>query len=451
VLSTDEQSKRLLFVGFGGLLMLLALFGAVTVSALRGIEVQNDTIRDDYFNRDRILEQLRSDIYLSGTYVRDLLLEPDPARVDLERHDLDVTRRAIERNVTRYQTLLRTEERIPFQRLRSELDSYFRSLRPALQWNAYQRQAFGYEFMRTSLLPRRTTIVHLEDQVAVVNQRQMAKGNAQITRLFSGFRNILVAFLVLTLCGGALLAAVSVRRVLRLETIAAMRLNEAERARESLRELSARLIDIQESERRVLSRELHDEIGQSVSALLLGIGNVSALVPTSSIKACDELAELRLLAEKTVAVARDMSLLLRPSMLDDLGLIPALQWQAKETSRNSNVFVQVRGDAISEDLPDEYKTCMFRIVQEALRNTVRHAHAKTVRVDLNQSCEALILTVWDDGDGISPDREKGLELLGMQERVAHLDGLFRVNSIIGKGTCLHVELPLGGESATVDV
>ncbi len=166
---------------------------------------------------------------------------------------------------------------------------------------------------------------------------------------------------------------------MRLERLSAARFEEVEHARAALRDLSARLIAVQESDRRSLSRELHDEIGQSLSALLLGIGNVAAVLPADGNgDARAQLNDLRRLAERTVAAVRDMSLLLRPSMLDDLGLIPAVQWQAREVSRTSNVSVQVNAESVPEDLPDEHRTCIYRIVQEALRNVVRHANAKNV-------------------------------------------------------------------------
>jgi len=428
--------------------------------------MQNERIRQDYFNRDRILEQLRSDIYLSGTYVRDLLLEQDPSRADSHRRELELARARIEDNVAAYQRILRGEEHAAFQEFRTELDAYFTSLHPALEWDASQRRAYGYAFMRDSLLPRRMTIVHIADQLSAVNQVQMQGGNRQITNLFSRFRRTMIVFLVLALACGALLTAGSIRRVMRLERLSAARLSDAEHAREALRELSARLIDVQESERRSLSRELHDEVGQSLSALQLGLGNVAALIPATIAEARAQLSELRILAEKTMAIVRDMSLILRPSMLDDLGLIPAVQWQAREVSRNHNVFVQVHADSIPEDLPDDHKTCIYRIVQEALRNAVRHANAKTVHIDLHhsdlrqsdlrqsdlgQNAETLVLTIQDDGQGFLPEREKGLGLLGIEERVAHLHGTFRVDSTIGDGACIHVELPLSQRPAEVEV
>ena len=442
--------KRLLFIGFGGLLLLLAFTGLNALSVLTKIQTRNESIRADYFNRDRILEQLRSDIYLSGTHVRDLILERDPNLADTHRKELDDARLRIEANVAAYEKILRGEERVSFQQFTEELNAYFDSLRPALEWNADQRRALGYSFMKNSLLPRRMVIVHLADQISAVNQKQMDAGNTQVTLLFADFRRSLIVLLILTLIGGTLLAGGSIYRILRLERISAQRFDEVAQARGALRHLSARLIEVQESERRALSRELHDEVGQSLSALLLGLGNVAAMLSSeASAEARAQLHDLRRLAERTVAVVRDMSLLLRPSMLDDLGLIPAVQWQAREVSRTKNIAVHVQADSLPEDIPDEYKTCTYRIVQEALHNIVRHAKAKSVRIHLGQIDDMLLLTIQDDGQGFTPAREKGLGLLGMEERVKHLRGSFRIESARGAGTSIRVELPLSARDTAV--
>jgi len=147
---------------------------------------------------------------------------------------------------------------------------------------------------------------------------------------------------------------------------------------------------------------------------------------------------------------RDMSLLLRPSMLDDLGLIPAVQWQAREVSRNNNIFVHVNAESVPEDLPEEYRTCIYRIVQEALRNVVRHGNARSVHVRLHYGGDRLFLTVQDDGHGFAPEREKGLGILGMEERVTRLQGSFRIDSIVGAGTSIRVELPFSQANAMAE-
>ena len=127
--------------------------------------------------------------------------------------------------------------------------------------------------------------------------------------------------------------------------------------------------------------------------------------------------------------------------LDDLGLIPALEWQAREVSRNYGIRVNVAADGVSDQLPEEHKTCIYRIVQEALHNCVRHAGASVVRIMLKQARDGVSVLIQDDGHGFRPEMERGLGLVGMEERVTHLGGTFRVDSQLGRGTLLAITLP----------
>jgi signal transduction histidine kinase len=443
IASSGRQTRRLLLLGVGGLLVLLALTGLNALSVLKTIQTRNEKIREDYVHRERVLEQLRADVYLSGTYARDLLLEPDPARADVHRKELESARERVQKMIAAYDAILRSDERQRFQQFTGEVSSFFEMLQPVLQWDAKQRQQFSYTFMRDFLLPRRMVIVRLADQISELNQQQLETGNRQVSDLFSSFRRGLQAMLVVALAIGLALAGGSIYRILRLEKLSGQRFDEVVQARTELRTLSDRLVEVQETERRAIARELHDEVGQAVSALSLAVGNVAARISPASIDdSKEQLRTIRQLAEKTVAVVRDMSLLLRPSMLDDLGLIPALEWQAREVSRNDDIRVSVRADSITEELPDEQKTCIYRVVQEALRNVTRHARANRVEIHLVQNDGFLQLTIHDNGQGFSPEREKGVGLLGMQERVRRLHGLFQVDSGTGNGTTVRVELPV---------
>jgi signal transduction histidine kinase len=425
-----------LFLGFGGLLILLAFAGLNALSVLRSIRQRNEEIREEYVHRQQILEELRSDLYLSGTYARDLLLERDPTRAEVHRRELQAAQTRVRQMMAQYETMLRSNETGPFRQFTSEVSSFFEMLRPVMQWSAAERQSLGYAFMQNYLLPRRMVIVRLADQISRFNQQEMEAGNREVADLFSSFSRRLGLMLAATLVIGIAVAGGSIRRILGLEKL-------SEQARTELRNLSDRLVEAQETERRAISRELHDEIGQAVSAISLAIGNVAARVSPDNIEQSkEELKSIRQIAEKTVAVVRDMSLLLRPSMLDDLGLIPALEWQAREMSRNHDIHVVVRADSVAEDLPDEQKTCVYRVAQEALRNVTRHARAKTVEIMLGQQDGCLRLNIQDDGQGFRPERQKGLGLLGMQERVRRLKGTFEVDSEPGRGTTLKVALPL---------
>ena len=129
-------------------------------------------------------------------------------------------------------------------------------------------------------------------------------------------------------------------------------------------------------------------------------------------------------------------------MLDDLGLVPALQWQAREVSKRTGVRVKVAAEGVSEDLPEDHKTCIYRVVQEALHNCVQHSEAGMVRVTVQQEPNRILLAIQDDGKGFDAGQERGMGLLGMQERVSHLGGTFSVESLPGNGAIVCIVLPL---------
>jgi signal transduction histidine kinase len=229
---------------------------------------------------------------------------------------------------------------------------------------------------------------------------------------------------------------------LNLENELNKRYEEGMRAQQELKELSARLVSAQEQERRAFSRELHDEVGQSLSALLMEAGNAAAIVPQDSAEMRRHVDSIKRLAEASVNVIRNMTLLLRPSMLDDFGLVPALEWQAREVSKRTGLRVHVSAEETAGELPDELRTCIYRVVQEALHNCARHSQARSVRVVVKQEASRILLSVEDDGHGFDAGRVRGLGLVGMEERVNHLGGAFEVASRPGTGTKVAVELPI---------
>jgi len=274
----------------------------------------------------------------------------------------------------------------------------------------------------------------LADRIAGLNEQQLDAGNQQVVSLLVSFQTRLLLTLLAALALGLGLALFTMRKILSLEGQA--RLQYVEMA-----DLSARLVQAQEEERRSLSRELHDEVGQALSAVLVELRNLSSrLAARQEEQSRGHVETIKGLVESAVRVVRNMALLLRPSMLDDLGLIPALKWQARECSKSTSMDVSVDAKLDSDELPDDYKTCIYRVVQEALHNCARHSRAATVRISVEQEPDRLLLTIQDDGQGFDVRHTKGLGLLGIQERVARLGGTCRVESQPGQGTTLSAEL-----------
>jgi signal transduction histidine kinase len=287
----------------------------------------------------------------------------------------------------------------------------------------------------------------IANRIAAINEQQLNAGNASDAALLSSFQTRLALTLLVTVVLGAAMATFSTRKILKLEARAHSQYKDVADARRQLENLSARLVQAQESERRSLARELHDEVGQALSAVLVELRNLSSGIRMQSEEQlARHLETIKGLVENTVRTVRNMSLLLRPSMLDDLGLVPALRWQAREVSRQTAMDVAVTTDLASDDFPDEYKTCIYRVVQEALHNCSRHSNATAVRIQVVQQADGLSLSIRDNGRGFDVRHSKGLGLLGIEERVAHLGGKCEIHSEPGSGTVLAIELPIAQQS-----
>ncbi len=300
-------------------------------------------------------------------------------------------------------------------------------------WTPQERDRLRFSFFYNELVPRRTAMLQIADRIALVNERGLTRSEEQSAAAAGNLRRYLMWTFAGTLGGGLILALVTIGFTLRLE-------RELELRRSDLQELSTLLLRAQENERRALARELHDEIGQSLSAILM---------ETESAECADRRADLsghldsiKGLAEKTVNQVRDLALLLRPSMLDDLGLAPALNWHARETSKRTGLNVVVTADDTIDDLPDEHRTCIYRLVQEAVNNAIRHANARKVEVVVRKERQKVNVTVQDDGAGFDTRFLRGLGLLGMEERVRRLGGRLKITSEPGRGTLVHAALPL---------
>jgi len=429
-----------LSLGFGGLLLFILAAATGTLLVLNRVRQEETTMRQAFLGRLGALDQIRAGIYLSGTYVRDFLLSPDSSGAQAQIARLSGLERETRAALDAYSRTMEAEERKPVQDLQSEIDAYWRVLDRTVAWTPEERSRLRYSFFYDELVPRRTTMLQIADRIAAVNERGLNRAEDELTASSDRLRRSLMLTFAITLAGGLVLALVTIGHTLRLERELEHRLEENARARGDLRELSARLLRTQENERRSLARELHDEVGQSLSAILMEAE--SAACAEEPVEIREHLASIRTLAEKTVNEVRDLALLLRPSMLDDFGLVPALNWHAREMAKRTGLNVMVSADDTTDDLPDEHKTCIYRLVQEAVNNSARHASARTVEVVVTRQGQQVRLSVRDDGAGFDTRFVRGLGLLGMEERVRRLGGRLQIDSQLGRGTLVEAALPV---------
>jgi signal transduction histidine kinase len=216
----------------------------------------------------------------------------------------------------------------------------------------------------------------IADRIAAINEQQLTAANDEVVALLLRFQTRLILTLVAALVLGLGMAFFTTRRILGLEDQADLRYQEVADARGQLKDLSARLVQAQETERRALSRELHDEVGQSLSAVLVELRNLSSgLKVRSEEQSRSHVETVKGLVENTVRVVRNMALLLRPSMLDDLGLIPALKWQARETSKRTSMDVSSQPNSI----PTIFRTSSRPAFIEWCRKRCTTAHVIPTR------------------------------------------------------------------------
>ncbi len=244
----------------------------------------------------------------------------------------------------------------------------------------------------------------------------------------------------------SLLAAFAGQIVTSLENT---RLYEVVQERETqLEELVRQLVNAQERERGRIARELHDETGQKLTALAMGLAAVDASLVSEPARAQGLIRNLRDVADQSITELRNIMADLRPAQLDDLGLVPALRWYVGQyTGWHPGLSVTLSADRMPKRLLPEFETVLFRAAQEALTNIARHAGASQVAIELSHDTNGVRLIVTDNGSGFDVnappkyERGSGLGLVGMRERVALVGGTCTVESEPGRGTRIVIELP----------
>ena len=211
-------------------------------------------------------------------------------------------------------------------------------------------------------------------------------------------------------------------------------------ARLRLEAVSVRLVDVQESERRRIARELHDEIGQALTGLKLQLE-----MSVAGAGASDGLRSACSIAQRLIEQVRDLSLDLRPAMLDDLGLVPALLWHIERYTARTGVRIKLLHDGLRDRLPANVETAAYRIVQEGLTNVARHARTHEATVRVRRTASDIELEIVDRGIGFDPavtDLNLSTGVSGMRERTTLLGGTFRISSAPESGTMIRASLPL---------
>ncbi len=423
-----------------GLLILIYTSVATTSRAAEEIYAQLDQLNTHHREAENKLRRLRGDVHLSSIYIRDYLLDTDNEHAPEYRQRLEELRNSHAVTVGQLRKLLPPAAVPRIDSLDKRLNEYWQAFDPLFEWSMYEKIMRSGRFLRREVLPRREAVLSITTEIELLNNTNVASQRAEVARRLEVFRDDLHRRLRRALLLGFVVALVAVLRLRGLEHRSNRQRLAAEEAEQEMRLLSQQLVSAQEEERKKLTRELHDHVGQMLTALRMEISRADRARDSSDARLA--ITEAKRLLDTILRSVRDLVMGLRPSMLDDFGLQPALEWHVRDFRRRFGIPVDLRLTGDLDSLPDQYRTCVYRIVQEALTNCARHAQAGRVEVSVDFEHNTIDLIVSDDGIGITPRPVRGAGLLGIEERVRELHGSFDVRSRQPGGTRLHVTLPV---------
>jgi signal transduction histidine kinase len=446
--------KAALVLGFGLTLGLWLLAGSYFTRRVADIQRDASAINARYMRAQELLTNVRSQVLMGSLSVRDALLDPDPATMVRTRQSVSENFSSVDRLLNRYVPILDSRvERERLDLLKSEIGGLRSHMSDVLESVSVGK---AREVLNSKVVPQREVVIRVSDQVQALNRAAFVNQQTDVAELYRSAQRQLWSQLGLALgasLGIALLATIYAGR---LEASLREQREREVRHADDLQRLSAKLITAQEEERRGLARELHDELGQVLSAIKMEIA-VARRGLESMGGSGHVLEDAESITDTALTTVRDLSHLLHPSLLDDLGLPAVVDWYLRGFGTRCGIAVEMLLDRMDERLQPEIEVTAYRIIQEALTNVAKHSHATTCRVYLQRLQTTVLVTIEDNGTGFDaeaaerPDVQRGLGLLGIRERASLVRGTLRLETAPGKGTRLTVELPAVARAAASDV
>jgi signal transduction histidine kinase len=351
----------------------------------------------------------------------------------------------ITRTIAAYVPVLDSaNERERMARLRAEIDEFKHRMVAVLDKASAGSAAEARTLLRTQVVPKRQIVIGLSEEIRAINRDAFVRLQAEVAEIYAAGQRWLWGLLSLAIVISFGIALVATRYASRLESRLQQRAIADAANATDLKRLSAKLITTQEEERRTIARELHDEIGQSLSAIKVELAVADRALRDAGVKD-DVLESARSIADGTLATVRDLSHLLRPPMLEERGLVSALRTFIERFGRRHQTLVDFDVTGEVGELGADAETSIYRMVQEALTNVGRHARATHCHVRLSSNATEIRIVVEDDGVGcdlaeINP-QTSGLGLVGIRERARQLGGSCEFRRNAGAGMTLVVAIP----------
>jgi signal transduction histidine kinase len=439
--------RAALFLGFGLIVVTWVITGYYFTRRMADVERQAAAINHRYMQAQELLSTVRAQVLLVSVYVRDALMDPDPTTAVGYRARVDDLHGTIDLALQQYVPVLDSPaERQQVTRLRGEIAAFHDTMLDLLATDSARWAAEARTLLRTRVMPERELVIRLSEETQALNRGAFIQQQSAVASVYGITQRRIwqtLGIALATSLGIALLATLYAGRLE--DRIRLQRAKDVQNTRD-LQHLSARLLSAQEEERRSIARELHDEVGQALTAMKVELVFAQRAINGTD-GAAHALDEVRGIADGVLQTVRDLSHLLHPALLDDLGLAAATEWYLKGFCRRHGVHADLVYDGCDDRLAPETEVAVYRIIQEALTNVAKHANASSCRVYLQRLTNTLLVTIEDDGVGFSVVEMRsaggshGLGLVSIRERASHLRGTVRLESNLGKGTRLTVEVP----------
>jgi signal transduction histidine kinase len=405
-------------------------------------EIQATSAR--YFQAQEELSATRADVYRASILIRDLLLSTKPPLAATRQEPLAAYDSAIAR-LEHYEPVQSGDDRVRTEQLRQEILALRQATAGLIATDNDRWAVAARTWQLSDLRPRRQAAIAIANELQALNRDAFRQHQRRLMALYREYQGLLstsVTVAVIASLGIALFAAF---RVTGLERHLFRQHERDVRNQQDLKRLSAALITAQEEERRSIARELHDEVGQVLTAIKVELSVVEREL-TSRGQRVDGLEGARSITDRALQTVRDLSRLLHPAMLDDIGLCAALDWYIRGYSKRHGIIVDYEASGIIRRLAPSIETNVYRIVQEALTNIVRHAGATACTVRVEEAGAELRVIIADEGQGFDcsarPAADAGLGLIGIRERAALLGGHVKIDSTPGQGTRIELTVPL---------
>jgi|SRR5438477_3541211 len=438
--------KAALLLGFGLTFGLWVFVGSHFTQRITAVQREAAEINRRYIHAQELLSTVRAQVLLGSVYVRDALLDPDPGTAGAYRRQLEDTYRAVVEALNQYVPVADSPaERERVARLHKEIDDFRSTMMEVLATDSSQWRTEARLLLRSRIVPKREVVIRVSEEVQALNRAEFVQQQTRIADVYRATQRSGWEQLGLALAASFGIALLAIRYAGRLEDRLRQQRAKDEESTRTLQRLSSQLINAQEEERRSIARELHDEVGQVLTAIKVELAIAQRAIEAEGGRA-QVLQDARSIADGALHTVRDLSHLLHPPLLDDLGLPAAIEWYLRGFGKRHRLHVDLLHDSMPDRLTPDTEAAAYRIVQEALTNVAKHADATLCRVYLQRLPNTVLITIEDNGQGFdlaaaAQAADRGLGLIGIRERVSQLQGTLRLESAPGKGTRLTVELP----------